>query len=629
MLIFLIIPIFFVLFQNLSSEKKISLNILKSILCFGLITLVITEFLSLINQLNLYGIIISWLSVFIVLFFLIFKTKSKISKFNFLKLINTFSISEKIYLSIISILFILLFYQGIVYPPNNWDSLTYHMSRIMFWLGNENLNHFPTHILRHLYQPPFAEYLIMNVNVLQGNDYFSNSIQLLFLFFTLISLNEILNWFKIKRINRIITLLFCLTIPSVILQSTTAKNDIICAFFIINSILYFIKCFDKSNKINFAFLGISIGLGMLTKGTFYIFIFPSLLFFASVFFVKNLKQKTYIKILLGFISVFFIFLINIGHFSRNYSVNKNILNIDEVENSMYFNENIDLDLFNSNLLKNIGLEIGFPFFKTYNDIIINYHLNNNIDINNSKTTFLNFPYIGPNQINTNEDLVPNTFHFVLIVFSLVVVCILGLINYKKNIKLLFLIIILIMSVSLFVYLLKWQPWNTRLHIPLFFMFSICIGLLLNKIKYLSFFLIPILLFHFFFYFTFNNLRPIINNKKFTIDLNLTDSRYKKYFANQIHLYPEYLKVRDLMFKNNDKFLGLMISDWEYPLLKDYYYEKINIYCILVGNTSNKIPQKRLSPEAIISNLTNEPYIVFENRTYYNKTPQNKHLWYYN
>jgi len=81
------------------------------------------------------------------------------SKINFLDLLNklkTLTISEKIYLSIVTVIFLLLFYQGIIYPPNNWDSLTYHMSRIMYWLSNENLNHFPTHILRHLYQPPFA-----------------------------------------------------------------------------------------------------------------------------------------------------------------------------------------------------------------------------------------------------------------------------------------------------------------------------------------------------------------------------------------------------------------------------------------------------------------------------------------
>lgn len=625
MIIFVTILLLFFFFSKLNFEKKL----VKSVLLFCFITVILTEFLSLLNQLNLYGIIISWISVIVVLLFLIFKTKSKIVKFNLLKIINIFSISEKIYLTIISLLFLLLFYQGIIYPPNNWDSLTYHMSRIMYWLSNENLNHFPTHILRHLYQPPFAEYLIMNVNVLQGNDYFSNSIQLLFLFFTLFSINEILKWFEINRSVRIITFLFCLSIPSVVLQATSSKNDIICAFFVITSILFLIKSYEKPLSKNFIFLGISVGLGMLTKGTFYIFIFPALLFFVSLFLMKILKQKTYSKILLGFISVVFIFIINIGHFSRNYSVNKNILNIDEVENSMYFNENIDIDLFNSNLLKNIGLEIGFPFYKTYNNFIVNYHLNNNIDINNSKTTFLNVPYIGPKEINTNEDLVPNTFHFLLIVFSLIMVFIWCLIDFKKNIKFLFLIVTLISSVILFVYLLKWQPWNTRLHIPLFFISSICVGIMLNKIKYLNLLIIPILIFNFFFYFAFNNLRPIFNNQNFTINLELNNSRYKKYFANQLHLYPEYLKIKNLMYDNNIKKLGLMLSDWEYPLLNDYYYEKLNVISVGVSNSSNKILHDDFIPEAIISNSTNEPFLIYKNKTYTNKTPENKHIWLYN
>jgi len=52
MFIFLIIILFFVLFQSISHEKNISLNIIKSILCFGFVTFIITEFLSLINKLN-------------------------------------------------------------------------------------------------------------------------------------------------------------------------------------------------------------------------------------------------------------------------------------------------------------------------------------------------------------------------------------------------------------------------------------------------------------------------------------------------------------------------------------------------------------------------------------------------
>lgn len=629
MLIFLVIPILFVLFQNLSSEKSVLLNILKSILIFGFITFSITELLSLINKLNLYGLIISWLSIFIVLIFFIFKTKSKFVKFNLLKKINAFSTYEKSYLTIICLIFLLLFYQGIIYPPNNWDSLTYHMSRIMYWLTNENLNYFPTHILRHLYQPPFAEYLIMNVNVLQGNDFFSNSIQLLFLFFTLFSINEILKWFEINQSVRIITFLFCLSIPSVVLQATSSKNDIICAFFVITSILFLIKSYEKPLSKNFIFLGISVGLGMLTKGTFYIFIFPALLFFVSLFLMKILKQKAYGKILLGFVSVFFIFIINVGHFSRNYKVNQHILNIDDTEHKMYSNEDMNVKFFMSNLLKNIGLHMGYPITYFYEYFLTDFHYEYEIFIDNPQLNFLGQKYQSPKKFETHEDLVPNTFHFVF----LLIVCLFLLFNsvYKKNYKILLLLCTVLLQIILFTIYLKWQPWHTRLHIPLFILSSVFIGFFFNLFKkpYLSYLISFGFLYSFWFYYVYNNTRPIITNRLYTKNIFTDDTRFKKYFANQMFLYPEYANVLNKMYEHNPKKVGLEIYDWEYPILAEYYYDHLKVVSINVVNITNKIKQNINNIDVIISNKNNGNEYVFNGKIYINKTPENKHIWLYN
>lgn len=627
MLIFLVIPLLFVLFQNLSSEKSNSLNILKSILIFGFITFSITELLSLINKLNLYGLIISWLSIFIVLIFLIFKTKSKFVKFNLLKKINAFSIYEKSYLTIISLLFLLLFYQGIIYPPNNWDSLTYHMSRIMYWLTNENLNHFPTHILRHLYQPPFAEYLIMNVNVLQGNDYFSNSIQLLFLFFTLSSINEILKWFEINRSVRIITFLFCLSIPSVVLQATSSKNDIICAFFVITSILFLIKSYEKPLSKNFIFLGISVGLGMLTKGTFYIFIFPALLFFVSLFIMKILKQKTYGKILLGFVSVFFIFVINLGHFSRNYKVNQHILNIDDTEHKMYSNEDMNVKFFMSNLLKNIGLHMGYPTTYFYEDFLTDFHYEYEIFIDNPQLNFLGQKYQSPKKFETHEDLVPNTFHIILIIFISVLFLFISV--FKKKYKNLILLIIVLLQIFIFITYLKWQPWHTRLHIPIFLMSSLIFGVFLNIFKnnFLNLILSIPFLFNFYFYLNFNKTRPLINNTKYTYNINVSDQRFSKYFANRPLLQKEYDTIKSIINKKRNSKIGFMLSDWEYPLINNFYEKTFKVYAINVKNVSSKFEEIQ-NVNYIISDQINEDIIIYSNKKYKNLTSKNNFIWVY-
>ncbi len=628
MLIFLTILLFFTLFQNLSFNSSISVNIIKSILSFGFTTYVITELLSLMNNLNLYGIIISWLIVSIILIFLIFKTKSKIDLFCFFKKIKCFTVTQKIYFIIICLIFLLILFQGIIYPPNNWDSLTYHMSRIMYWLGNENLNHFPTHILRHLYQPPFAEYIIMHVNVLQGNDYFSNSIQLLFLVFCLFPLNEILNVFGIGRSSKLISFLFCITTPSVLLQASTTKNDIVCAFFILTSILFLYKCYKESTLSNYLFLGISIGLGMLTKGTFYLFLFPALLIFLLFLGKQMLFEKKFKPILYGLLSIFILSIINIGHFSRNYAINNHVLSIDDVENNMYSNEEMNFTFFSSNLMKNIGLHMGYPFNSIYEDFILNIHKKIDVSIDEPKLNFLGTKYNTKKSIDTNEDLVPNSFHLMIILIASFVIIVNSI--CKKKYTELILLIIVIFQVFFFCLYLKWQPWHTRLHIPIFILSSAFIGLIHNDLKRFSFlkYLIIFLFANFTFYFIYNNTRPIITNTKYTKKIYIEDSRYKKYFSNQLYLYPEYYSIQAKMDEINVKKVGLDLSDWEYPLFSSYYYDKPKLVSINVVNITNKINQNENDLDIIISNKNKGNQYVFNGKTYMNLTPKNNSLWLY-
>ncbi len=66
---------------------------------------------------------------------------------------------------------------ALVSPPNNWDSMTYHMSRVAHWAQNGTLAFYPTHILRHLFMNPWAESAVLHLYILGGGDRFSNLVQ--------------------------------------------------------------------------------------------------------------------------------------------------------------------------------------------------------------------------------------------------------------------------------------------------------------------------------------------------------------------------------------------------------------------------------------------------------------------
>ena len=42
--------------------------------------------------------------------------------------------------------------------PNNWDSMTYHLTRVEHWMQRQTVIHYATNNVRQVSQPPLAEY---------------------------------------------------------------------------------------------------------------------------------------------------------------------------------------------------------------------------------------------------------------------------------------------------------------------------------------------------------------------------------------------------------------------------------------------------------------------------------------
>lgn len=619
-----------------SFSRNLKEYLLGSTLGFCVFIVITTELLSFFDCLNLTCLGTVWGLVFILLIYFFFKKKKEIlveinSKKRTIKtLFSSFRRYEKALVGIIILFIMVLFFQGVAYPPNNWDSLTYHMSRIMYWIGNENVNHFPSHILRHLYQPPFAEYFILHVNLLNGNDYFSNSIQLFFLVHTVLAIWALLDCFKFSWFYKLLAAFLAITIPSVLLQATTTKNDIVCSFFIITVLFFCIKSYRHYSLKNLLLLGLSIGLAFLTKGTAYLYLAPILLGFAILSFLKLIKNPSLKIVINSTIALTVIIILNFGHYYRNYKLAGNLLNIDAAEAKMYSNDEMNEKLLLSNLLKNSGLHLGYPIGKKSDEIIRALHQKINVPIDNPKTNYYGTPYQGPVEISTHEDLVPNLINFILVLicfFQLILSC---FTNFKKNkIALLFGSIILIQAI-LFAAYLKWQPWHTRLHIPIFLL-SVPLIIISAKnskwYRYVVIASIPFLAYGFCFYSLFNRIRPLVKNRPYTLNIKIEDSRYKKYFSNQLHLYPEYFEIASKIYDESPKKIGLTLTDWEYPVLYNNYYNRTKVVALKVNNISNKIPQDLSNIDVLVTDYKSE-FIEIEGKKYLNQTPDHTYLWYY-
>lgn len=621
-------------FLGKNNFSGIAETIIKITLIFSGILFLVTELLSGFHALNLFSLAIFWGTFNLVLIALLIRNHNKatwlLTAPKIKSYYQTLLLKEKLLIGVLFVLLSLLFVQGLLYPPNNWDSLTYHMSRIMYWIGKESVDYFPTHILRHLYQPPFAEYFILNVNLLNGNDFLSNSVELFFLIQCLVVVYAVLSMFQTARLLKLLALFLVITIPAVELQSTTTKNDIVCAFFVLTALFYTLKIFRNNSVNNSVFLGLSVGLGFITKGTAYVFMAPILAFYGFYVLSVVLKNKSIKPIGLAILTMMLALSLNAKHYSRNYAINKSFLNIDDTEAKAYANETMNGKLLFSNLIKNSGLHLGYPIEEYCDTLIRKTHKAIGVSIDDKNLNYLGIPYQSARAAVTHEDYVTNTIHFFLWAVAFLIVVFHFLFSKTRNKTEMIIVAVLVAQILLFTGYLKWQPWHTRLHIPIFILSIIPIMLACQKTKWFKGMVwvsIPLLLYSFFFYFLYNNLRPIQNNPIYTKNVRIDDNRFKKYFANQPQLYPEYKVVLEELYASNPKKVGLKMMDWEYPLFNAYYYDHLQLIAIDVNNNTGILKQENQSVDLIIS-TSNSPEIIYNGVKYSNQNSNHLYIWLY-
>ena len=142
----------------------------------------ITELLSVGSLLNVVSLWIVWMMLDTVLIVLLIKNKA----FKLLKESLHFDSRDSKYKFICAGLFILfalvIMYISSHVVPYNWDSLTYHLTRIFIWRQNQSVAHFATVGWRQVASPVLAEFVNTNVYIMfyplfKANDGLFNILQ--------------------------------------------------------------------------------------------------------------------------------------------------------------------------------------------------------------------------------------------------------------------------------------------------------------------------------------------------------------------------------------------------------------------------------------------------------------------
>ena len=290
--------------------------ILVSVTIWGAYLILLTEGLSLFKRLSRLPIAVGWSLALIAI--LVIGIRSEYLQRGFRAMLSGFRSLNRfdiVLLSFMAIMAFLLFAVAVATPTNNVDAMDYHMPRVMQWAQNRTLAHFPAMHPSQNVRPYWAEALILNLRVLWGNDQPTGLVQWSIMLASLIATSGIAALLGGDRKAQWLTAVLAFSIPMGLLQSTTTQNDYVSAFWVA-CLAYFVILSRKRDlsHLEFLGLGLSLGLGMLTKGTFFPFAGPLMLWF---FFGRLVDKQWKRGIIEGIILVLLVVATNGLFWSRN------------------------------------------------------------------------------------------------------------------------------------------------------------------------------------------------------------------------------------------------------------------------------------------------------------------------
>ncbi len=527
---------------------------------------------------------------------------------------------------------LLLLVQGLAYPSNSTDTLRYHLPRVVAWIGQGSVDHYPSHNYSQIYMPPFAEYMVMNVNILHAGDRYCNTVEWLFLTACAVSATRLTDLLLIGRRDSGAAHLLSVCLPVAVLQSTTANNDIVVSFFVLTSFFYGYRWIRRHHPADGLWLGASFGLACLTKATAYLYLAPLVAWISALAVAGAAKDgmRTMMRAITPAL-VFASILLNM--YARNLDLAGNLMGMDKGNTEPGINATFSPRATFSNLLKNLGGQMGpYPLNIMFDSALHKVHRALDIPVKIQGTHFFDMDYRGAPNLPTHDSTAPNPMHTCLLLAALSWMAMRRLSSILKPPSPIELhAAMVVLQLIIFSAFLKWQPYHTRLLMPLFFL-SIplichCVdrwepGLALKTAGVCIFAGIAM------FTCVFNDTRPLVSTS-FTQAVSIRDERFDKFFTERFRpLKAEMVRTKGIMDSMGCRTVGLLMDDAipEYILFHDAYAKGRRAVHLNVRNISRRLEGEKGGVDCMVSNTLSDSAIVRNGRVFRNRTPGHTRIW---
>jgi hypothetical protein len=332
-------------------------------------------------------------------------------------------------------------------PPNSADAMAYHLPRVVYWAQARSVAFFPTPYFNQVMLGPAAEYVMLHTYLLTGGDHLVNLVACFAFASCIVAVSAIAREMGLSARGQALAALFCATLPNAILQGSGAKNDMLLALWIACAVYFGLRR-------EAMWLGITVGLALLTKATAFLFLPPLMLAIG----VRRRPELAWIAA--G------VLVINGPQFVRNMRLSGSPLGYDSAQgNGVYRwrNERLGWRPLVSNALRHTSEQLGARS-ERWNErvyaVTVTMHRALGLDPNDPDTTWPGSRFEPPRNAN-HEANANNRWHLVLIVAAAVWAIV------RRDHRWMLYTAGLAGAFLLFCAYLKWQPFLARLELPLF------------------------------------------------------------------------------------------------------------------------------------------------------------------
>ncbi|MFI3238434.1 MAG: glycosyltransferase family 39 protein [Lachnospiraceae bacterium] len=477
-----VLPLVFTLLFINSYRKKGQFikSIVDSTVLFTGIAYLMTEVLSAIGMLTDMLVKAGWLLIALMMVMHLYRNRvsTQSAWTTAQQKISCSSLMMKCIVMAFGTWYVYLMYLAYVTIPNNWDSMTYHLPRVMHWMQNESVGYYATNIDRQVVSPVLSEYLLLHTYLLSGTQQYVNLIQNLSFIISAVVIYGIAKKLGARSRSAFIAPFVFLTVPMAIAQSFSTQTDLLAALYLILFSYYlidFLKCkkliWDKDKVAECGKMAACVAFAYLTKQTVCIVI---LLFLIALVVVRVWKRdKPVILIQFTLLSAIVMISLALPGFIRNYQTYGSVL-LQEGTHTVTL-DSYEPKLVLVNTYKNVVCNYVIEYIPQMEQMLENtgYTLAEELEVDLDDAAIT----------STNFYVYSGSYHHDLVVsfgINYMMLFVLGLLFvYKKQYKKKGLLVLFAgVSVFSFIFLcmmIRWSPWMIRYMIGIYGIYAAVIA----------------------------------------------------------------------------------------------------------------------------------------------------------